>query len=98
LAGVISTYQELLAGQLKSLGLQYKNTTGRDDFNTKLLPSTLKTLSRVEAATPAKTGDITSDTGVAKVVGSNTVTTPDGKSYTFPNAEAANAFKKKIGQ
>ena len=98
LAGVISTYQELLAGQLKSLGLQYKNTTGRDDFNTKLLPSTLRALSRVEAATPAKTGDIASDAGVAKVVGSNTVTTPDGKSYTFPNAEAANAFKKKIGQ
>lgn len=68
LAGVISTYQELLAGQLKSLGLQYKNTTGRDDFNTKLLPSTLRALSRVEAATPAKTGDIASDAGVAKVI------------------------------
>ena len=98
LAGVISTYQELLAGQLKSLGLQYKNTTGRDDFNTKLLPSTLRALSRIETGTPAKTGDITSDASVAKVVGANTVTTPDGKSYTFPNAEAANAFKKKIAQ
>ena len=71
LAGVISTYQELLAGQLKSLGLQYKNTTGRDDFNTKLLPSTLKALSRVEAGTPAKTGDITSDAGIAKVIKSD---------------------------
>jgi len=98
LAGVISTYTELLAGQLESLGLQYKNTTGRDDFNKKLLPVTIQALSRSGAGSPAKTGDITSDAGVAKVVGSNTVTTPDGKSYTFPNAEAANAFKKKIGQ
>ena len=53
LAGVISTYQELLAGQLKSLGLQYKNTTGRDDFNTKLLPSTIRALNRSSGGTPA---------------------------------------------
>lgn len=98
LAGVISTYKELLAGQLESLGLQYKNTTGRDDFHTKLLPITIQTLSRSGAKSPAKTGDITSDANVAKVVSPNVVTTPDGKSHTFPNAEAAAAFKKAIGQ
>jgi hypothetical protein len=56
LAGVISTYQELLAGQLKSLGLQYKNTTGRDDFNTKLLPSTIRALDRSNRGTTAAAG------------------------------------------
>ena len=57
LAGVISTYKELLAGQLESLGLQYKNTTGREDFNTKLLPATIRALSRKpsEAAPAAAT-------------------------------------------
>lgn len=87
LAGVISTYQELLAGQLKSLGLQYKNTTGRDDFNTKLLPSTLRALSRVESAAPAKTGDITSDAGIAKVIKSNAEydALPSGTTFTAPD-------------
>jgi hypothetical protein len=87
LAGVISTYQELLAGQLKSLGLQYKNTTGRDDFNTKLLPSTIRALDRTAAKTPAKTGDITSDAGIAKVIKSNAEydALPSGTTFTAPD-------------
>jgi hypothetical protein len=36
LKGVINTYKQLLGGQLKSLGLQYENTTGRKDFDNKL--------------------------------------------------------------
>jgi hypothetical protein len=44
LKGVIKTYQGLLGGQLESLGMQYKNTTGRDDFEKKLSPNTVKAL------------------------------------------------------
>jgi hypothetical protein len=36
LKGVINTYKQLLGGQLKSLNLQYENTTGRKDFGNKL--------------------------------------------------------------
>jgi hypothetical protein len=36
LKGIINTYKQLLGGQLKSLGLQYENTTGRKDFSNKL--------------------------------------------------------------
>lgn len=36
LKGIINTYKQLLGGQLKSLNLQYENTTGRKDFDKKL--------------------------------------------------------------
>ena len=36
LKGVIQTYKKLLGGQLSSLGLQYENTTGKKDFESKL--------------------------------------------------------------
>lgn len=36
LKGVINTYKQLMGGQLKSLKLQYENTTGRKDFDSKL--------------------------------------------------------------
>lgn len=36
LKGIINTYKQLLGGQLKSLNLQYENTTGRKDFDNKL--------------------------------------------------------------
>jgi hypothetical protein len=49
LAGVISTYKYLLAGQLNGLRLQYKNTTGRGDFEDKLLPATRSELEGVGA-------------------------------------------------
>jgi hypothetical protein len=38
LAGMIDTYKELLGGQLNSLGLQYKNSTGMDNFDKSLSP------------------------------------------------------------
>lgn len=44
LLGVMKQYDELMGGQLKSLGLQYKNTTGQDDFASKLLPETRREL------------------------------------------------------
>lgn len=38
LKGVISTYKQLMNGQLNGLEQQYKTTTGRDDFNKYLSP------------------------------------------------------------
>jgi len=52
LAGVIKSYQALLGGRLKSTQLRYENDTGLKDFQTKLLPATIRALSG-EAATPA---------------------------------------------
>lgn len=47
LKGVINTYQKLLAGHLNSLELQYKNTTGKTDFGTKLSNQSKAALTRV---------------------------------------------------
>jgi hypothetical protein len=66
LAGVIKSYQALLGGRLKSTALRYENDTGLKDFNTKLLPATIRAISG-EAATPA---------GAAYV---ETKTLPDGR-------------------
>jgi hypothetical protein len=53
LKGLIGTYQNLLGGQLKSLNLQYENTTGRKDFDKKLTPAAQSVVSRVRGETPA---------------------------------------------
>lgn len=42
--GAISTFQNLLAGQLHGLRQQYKSSTGRQDFNDKLFPETVSVL------------------------------------------------------
>jgi hypothetical protein len=88
-AGVIKTYQELMTGQLDSLRTQYKSGTGRDDFNDKFLsPASKKVfLNRETASAPTPTASS----------GSTSVTLPDGKSLSFPNAEAAAKFKKAAG-
>lgn len=44
LAGVIQTYKKLLAGQLNGLRTQYQKTTGRNDFEDRLLPETRQQL------------------------------------------------------
>jgi len=57
LKGVIDTYKQLLGGQLKSLNLQYENTTGRKDFEKKLTPDAKAALSKLRSAeTPAVGG------------------------------------------
>lgn len=57
LKGVIDTYKQLLGGQLKSLNLQYENTTGRKDFEKKLTPDAKATLSKLRGTeTPAAGG------------------------------------------
>lgn len=50
LKGVINTYKQLLGGQLKSLNLQYENTTGRKDFEKKLTPDAKATLAKLRNA------------------------------------------------
>jgi len=47
LKGIINTYKQLLGGQLNSLSLQYENTTGRKDFNTKLTPEAKNTVAKL---------------------------------------------------
>ena len=87
LKGLINTYQDLLGGQLKSLNLQYENTTGRKDFEKKLTPAAQSVMARVRGETPA----------AAAVTGANVVVTPDGQSHTFPTPAAAAQFKKAAG-
>lgn len=62
LKGIINTYKQLLGGQLKSLGLQYENTTGRKDFSNKLTgdaKAELQKLGGSEAKTaPAQAGGL----------------------------------------
>ena len=50
LVGVIESLQELLAGQLESIGTQYKATTRRNDFDTRLSERTKRVLGRNKGA------------------------------------------------
>jgi len=84
LKGLISTYQNLLGGQLKSLSLQYENTTGRKDFDKKLTPAAQSVMTRVRGETPA-------------AASTNVVVTPDGQSHVYPTPAAAAQFKKAAG-
>ena len=49
LKSVMNSYKELMGGQLKSLNLQYENTTGRKDFDKKLTPAAKKSLSNLRS-------------------------------------------------
>ncbi len=51
LKGVINAYKDLMGGQLKSLELQYGNTTGRKDFEKKLTPAAKETLGKLKMET-----------------------------------------------
>jgi len=55
LKGIINTYQDLLGGQLKSLNLQYENTTGRKDFDKKLTPAAQQVVARIRGGEEQKT-------------------------------------------
>jgi hypothetical protein len=63
LKGVINTYKQLLGGQLKSLNLQYENTTGRKDFDSKLTGEAKKVVQELRGGeakpnAPAQTGKL----------------------------------------
>lgn len=81
LKGVIGTYKDLMRGQLGGLRQQYETSTGRKDFDRFLSDSG----KNVEHAGPKVSG------------ASMSVTAPDGKTYSFPNQAAADAFKKAAG-
>lgn len=87
LAGSVRRMQELMGGQLNSLDLQYRTSTGRKDFDNKLTPRSKEVLKDLrggeQKAAPAATA--------------NVVTLPDGRSMSFPNAKAAADFKKAAG-
>jgi hypothetical protein len=53
LAGVIATQKKLFAGQLHGLRLQYKNSTGQDDFESHLTPQTAHELEAIPLDAPA---------------------------------------------
>lgn len=50
LRGVINTYKDLMSGQLRGLKKQYTDTTGRNDFDTRLAPETAKELEGAPAS------------------------------------------------
>lgn len=62
LKGIINTYKQLLGGQLKSLNLQYENTTGRKDFDNKLTGDAKAELQKLRGSeaknAPAQTGGL----------------------------------------
>lgn len=53
LQGVIKTYKDLMAGQLKGLKQQYETSTFLDNFNEKLAPDTISELEAVGAPSAA---------------------------------------------
>lgn len=53
---ITQTYRQLMLGQLNGLRHQYKETTGLDNFDDKLLPETRQALTRTGQSTPADIG------------------------------------------
>ena len=53
IAGVIRSYKALMAGQLHGLRQQYESTTGLQNFNNRLRPSTIQELEKAAAGAPA---------------------------------------------
>jgi hypothetical protein len=60
--GAINTFQDLLGGQLRGLRQQYKSSTGRDDFNSKLFDFNSKlfpeTVRRLDPPKPPTTASL----------------------------------------
>jgi hypothetical protein len=82
LKGVISTYKELMKGQLNGLRDQYKATTGKEDFDTKYL---------------SEAGRKVSHGGPQSGGSERQVKLPDGRVKTFPTPAAAQRFKEAAG-
>jgi len=89
LAGVIQSYQALLGGRLKSTALRYENDTGLKDFNTKLLPATIRAISG-ETVAPAATASagapvkITGDADYDKLPSGTVFIDPKGQQRRKP--------------
>jgi hypothetical protein len=61
LQGAVARIQGLIGGQLNGLALQYKSSTGRDDFRSKLSPRTVRTIGQHLDAPPRAAAAVPSD-------------------------------------
>jgi hypothetical protein len=77
LKGVINTYKQLLGGQLKSLGLQYENTTGRKDFDNKLTGDAKAELQKLRGG-EAKPAPASAATPIYATNGTQRIMSTDG--------------------
>jgi hypothetical protein len=87
LAGMIDTYKELLGGQLNSLGLQYKNSTGQDNFDRSLSPEVAEFLK----AHPLSGASDTPKTSQPKQA------PPEALKFLQTHPEMKDQFKAKYG-
>ena len=82
LVGIVNTYQKLLAGQLESIGTQYKFTTGRNDFEGRLSDRTKRVLGRGKGADDV--AQVKTDADFDKLPSGTLFVGPDGKQRRKP--------------
>lgn len=82
LAGTVKTLQKLLAGQLDSIGTQYKATTRRDDFDERLSDRTKRVLGRGNGVSDV--AKVKTDADYAKLPSGTLFVGPDGKQRRKP--------------
>jgi hypothetical protein len=82
LAGTVKTLQKLLAGQLDSIGTQYKATTRRDDFDERLSDRTKRVLGRNKNA--GDVAKVETDADYAKLPSGTLFVGPDGEQRRKP--------------
>jgi hypothetical protein len=82
LAGVVDTLQKLLAGQLESVGTQYKITTNRTNFEERLSDRTKRVLGRGKDA--GAVAQVETDADFDKLPSGTLFVGPDGKQRRKP--------------
>lgn len=80
LRGVISTYKDLMGGQLKGLRQQYETSTGRKDFDTLLSPET-KAEAGSKGGAKAAPPSVKNSGDYEKLKPGDHYLAPDGKEY-----------------
>lgn len=80
LAGVVKTYQSLLGGQLGGLKLQYKHSTGKDDFDSLLSEETKAELEQPTKASILKTPPLNAKL-IGTAGGKKVYKAPDGSTF-----------------
>lgn len=83
LQGAVARIQGLMGGQLNGLALQYKNSTGRDDFQKRLSPRTIQAIGHhldgKEPAPPAASGPPPGAKQIGTYQGKAVFQLPNGK-------------------